>query len=625
MYKADVAGALPAALWAEILQHVPQQHRLTQCALVCKGWSGAAALATVHVKQEFKAGAGAGAVPALAAFQTWLSQHAGQLLSLQLSMDEESEDYDIPYRLQLPLSRLTRLHRLELQNFKVQLPGEDGSSGSGLGAVSGDSNVPNSRQAAPSSLPSLQHLELFQVQLVSVDSLLQLTRAPQLKSLIATCVEFADVDFSSNPCSYGTTDAGVQQVAAAIPRLLQQLPLLSVLNLPNIPFTDAAVQQAAAMQGLQQIAIQHVQEVPVCDIRHLPSSITELELHGNMFHDESPSLPPELQQLSKLLRLRLTWCAVPPAVLGSVPQLRMLRLQDCTLLPNRVRDTIQTEGTAALLEALPKLTCLEDLQLDLQGLDSISIGPQHFSALTASSHLTQLRLVPEKRMPVPNGAVQHMFPAGRQMPVLQELRISPRFRAGSDEWCIDSGDIRRISSCCPRLQGLEIMGSVRPGADLSGLLQLPKSCVSLFVGGAAFTDEAASILAQLTQLKHLVWGFSHSLTDAGLEQLVRLDLEKLQVVWSGVSKEASSQQSPGCLVLEWDPVAELSVSEQLDALCDRSPVCAPARLRRHKEAAAAREQHLHLEISSLHRQLQHSQAEVERLKQQLEAAQAGLQ
>lgn len=54
-----------------------------------------------------------------------------------------------------------------------------------------------------------------------------------------------------------------------------------------------------------------------------------------------------------------------------------------------------------------------------------------------------------------------------------------------------------------------------------------------------------------------------------------------------------------------------SVSDQLEALCDRSPVCAPMRLRRAREA-----------IRGLQQDLSRSQAEVRRLQQQAKAGQA---
>lgn len=54
-----------------------------------------------------------------------------------------------------------------------------------------------------------------------------------------------------------------------------------------------------------------------------------------------------------------------------------------------------------------------------------------------------------------------------------------------------------------------------------------------------------------------------------------------------------------------------SVSEQLDALCDNSPVCAPTRLKR-KQA----------EVQQLRRQLAEKDALVEQLQQLLVAAQS---
>ena len=68
-------------------------------------------------------------------------------------------------------------------------------------------------------------------------------------------------------------------------------------------------------------------------------------------------------------------------------------------------------------------------------------------------------------------------------------------------------------------------------------------------------------------------------------------------------------------------VVQGSVQQQLEELCDLSPVCAPARLKRQKEANAQ----LRVEVEILRMQLQRSQAQIQRLQQQQqqdEAAQA---
>jgi hypothetical protein len=49
-------------------------------------------------------------------------------------------------------------------------------------------------------------------------------------------------------------------------------------------------------------------------------------------------------------------------------------------------------------------------------------------------------------------------------------------------------DLYLIASCCPELKQLNIVLNVNPDADIKGLLQLPQSCTSLIIGGAAFDD-----------------------------------------------------------------------------------------------------------------------------------------
>jgi hypothetical protein len=506
---------LPAALIPQILQHVPQQQRLTQCALVCRAWASAAALGTVHV-EKFKLTADA--VPAL---QAWLQQHADQLLTIQLSTDMFAPG---PERsLQLPLNRFKQLQRLDLTRFELKLPGE-GEEGAGqqlrrLGLTASDSH-------AEAVLPSLQHFRLTGVQLASTSSLLQLTHAPQLTSLSLDSIEVAQLQFGSWMRSDLNTPTAVQQVAATVSCMLNRLPRLSVLELPDMPLSAAAVQQLTAMQGLREVSLSCQQDMPTCDLQRLPSSVTQLQFQGSDYQG-SPSLPSQLPQLTGLLRLQLQHCGFLPTLLGSVAQLQALHLQSCSLLPT------ESEGTAALLHALPKLSCLEDLQLRSLGVGTVSIPLQRFSALTASSHLTRLVVQTLNAVPLPKGAVQHMFAAGRQMPQLQVCQLmADDSRPGAEPSCIDSADPELISRGCPALRRLGVVGTVQPSADLSGLLQLPASCTALSVSGAAFKDAAAATLAQLTQLKELTWSDSPQLTVAGLRQLTALDLDKLYVAWS---------------------------------------------------------------------------------------------
>jgi hypothetical protein len=329
------------------------------------------------------------------------------------------------------------------------------------------------------------------------------------------------------------TEEAVQQLAAAAPAMLQRLPRLVVLELPGTPLSDEALQQLASMQGLRQVTLSREQHAAACDLQLLPSSITQLCCKTSGDGEEKASLPPQLQQFTGLLNLQLGYCLLPPTLLGSVTQLQALRLEFCTLLPLDLEDEIETEGTAALLDTLPKLKHLQHLDLQDIALDTTGTSPQRFTALTASSHLTRL-VVESYHAPLPEGAVQHMFPAHHQQLQLRWLSISTEL-SYTNEWCIDSAALSSIISCCPALQHLDVTCTVQPGSDPSVLLRLPDSCTSLLVGGAAFSDAAAATVAQLTKLKHLSWQDSRQLTDTGLHQLTALDLDSLVVSFCGLS------------------------------------------------------------------------------------------
>jgi hypothetical protein len=529
----DSAAALPVALWAKVLQIVPQQQRPSQCPLVCRIYAVAAAQATVHLVLELK-NPDEDAVQAL---QRWLALHEGQLRTINIRA--QRPDPQAMPQLQLPLDKLAQLQILQLKGFKLQLLGDKGSHCSSPVAENRESSTDGGSSSHAATLSSLQHLELKEIELATISSLLQITNAPQLRSLIMTDIALTQPSFRSGRWNEGSV-AAMQEVADAMPGLLQQLPKLSVLKLPYFPLTDAVVQQAGPLQGLQWISLAHTEWQPLCNLQVLPSSITRIELQGDC---RSCSLPAELTQLSGLLQLELESCAVHPRVLSCCTQLRVLHMMDnCRLLPGVEGDEQATEGTAALLDALLQLTQLQDLKLQLFAWDILSTPPQCFAALTASSQLTQLEVTRDHDTNLPMGAIQHMFPAGRQMQSLQRLGIDS-IASIDRSWCITKADLRRISQCCPQLQWLDICGSVQPGADLSVLLELPDSCTSLLVGGAAFDDAAVPAVLLLTQLKHLSWSWSNGFTDAGLEQLVGLDLDSFYLLNCDLSKELHPDES----------------------------------------------------------------------------------
>lgn len=97
------ADDLPRTLWVAILQLVPQQQRLSRCALVSKAWKAAAAQATIHVVQELS-------LKAAPAFNRWLARYADQLHSLRLSSCLHNEPV-----LTLPLGELKQLQHLQVE------------------------------------------------------------------------------------------------------------------------------------------------------------------------------------------------------------------------------------------------------------------------------------------------------------------------------------------------------------------------------------------------------------------------------------------------------------------------------------------------------------------------------
>lgn len=77
-----------------------------------------------------------------------------------------------------------------------------------------------------------------------------------------------------------------------------------------------------------------------------------------------------------------------------------------------------------------------------------------YAALTASSNLQQLDI---RYSAVTEGAWEHMFPAGRLLPQLQELTITGvRGPSGCRSAAAFEGS--RLVSCCPGLKVLRMEG-----------------------------------------------------------------------------------------------------------------------------------------------------------------------
>lgn len=193
------------------------------------------------------------------------------------------------------------------------------------------------------------------------------------------------------------------------------------------------------------------------------------------------------------------------------------------MLPLRSREDSNMptpEGIAAFLGALRALTSLQHLELQNAQLAVARPPFTAFAALTASSQLTALVLQSDDSQhtsdPLPRGAMQHVLPAGRQLPSLRRLAIVAQLFEEEYAGVMGGEDLRfvrfpmvgqdfgRISSSCSNLETLDIRGVVDSRTDMSALAQLPRSCTNLTIGGAAaFHKDVLPLLAKLTQLSSL--------------------------------------------------------------------------------------------------------------------------
>jgi len=260
-----------------------------------------------------------------------------------------------------------------------------------------------------------------------------------------------------------------------------------------------------------------------------------LELDGSLHQDGgAPILPPSMPQLSNLQYLDVYMANISPAVLLSMPQLRSLKLDECVVLNyDEVDESFHqppVQPVVDLLAVLSKLTLLEKLSIQRPyNWCTVEALAPAFAALTASSRLQYLTVLGEDEPPLPMGAVQHMFPAGRRLPALTSLQF--RAHCVDDEsilqgWCISGAELHSIADACPALQSVHLGSVLEPG-NVPVLLEL-QGCRDLAVEGAAFCDAALAAVTQLTGLTRLVWKKAPGLTDAGLQQLTTLQVLELE-------------------------------------------------------------------------------------------------
>lgn len=462
-----------------------------------------------------------------------MQQHAGHVESLEvlsfINLFVGLITTNKPYPLQLPWQQLTRLESLN-------------ASCIGLTLIAG-SQPAQQQDNQQLVLPRLKHLELKGCQLNSPRCLVALG-STGLTSLVLELSHF-------------TGDCEEEQQSAALATLLARLPSLRVLQLPRLFLEGAVVKQVASLPCLQDLCLTMGEGSDGECLVDLPSCMTKLVLHDYRYNHSQlaqPTLPSKPHQLSSLLALHMDGWTFAPEALRCVPALRHLHVSSCRMPPYEPHSLFvaSESATAALLGALKTLTQLQHLELRALGLrtDSTSTPPLEFaeqwSAITASTQLTQLVLFGSGKppLPLPLLGVPHAFAAGRRLPHLQILELS-----GSK--CVDGDHLHSIVTCCPALKQLTLDGVMygAAAADVAALARLPHSLTRLHIAGDAFTDTVAvGALKQLSNLKSLSWVNSPSVSVAAVEQLTVLQqLTSLKVLQRGAHRDDSTASQ-----LFWD-------------------------------------------------------------------------
>jgi hypothetical protein len=225
---------------------------------------------------------------------------------------------------------------------------------------------------------------------------------------------------------------------------LAVLPQLQELKLRDCLLTAQLASQLLTATTLSELQWEYVQLFSDSWTRRVPTfSIAPLsdlkKLHTLRFK-HSPHGDGSVPSSRQLL-----------AALQHLTQLRHLHLQGCRLHRAAVRPALEPER-----------------EREQQGKNTYEC----FSALTASTQLTALRLAEWYHLPVPQAAFEHMLPPGRVLPHLEALVLEgPPLSAG--QFCVEAAEIGRIAASCPALHKLTLVGVTFRNLDISCLKQLP--------------------------------------------------------------------------------------------------------------------------------------------------------
>jgi hypothetical protein len=337
-------------------------------------------------------------------------------------------------------------------------------------------------QGGPDHMLSLSQLppdlQLYSIQLLglflSFEALQDAARMTSLQQLRLSDCKLPDSDWEALATALSQLPAGLEHLSiskvifteyvdAKVPTaVLAKLQQLTYLELAKVFVLGSEDEAGLALQPLQALT-------RLVDLRLV--SLGDQRISASM-----------LSGTHGLTRLDLNvhWSEVEAVLLAGKTLLQHLNLNGCSIAGGSI------EGQEQLLSQLQHMQQLTYLSLDLtlcfhlpemyeeeEGDGELQWGPptSAYAALTASSKLQHLE-ISSCRMPV--GAWQHVFPAGRQLPLLQELDISyVEYATRGVPALGPEGNC--LVSCCPGLRVLDVQCcefSTQVQAALQGLSRL---------------------------------------------------------------------------------------------------------------------------------------------------------
>ena len=319
---------------------------------------------------------------------------------------------------------------------------------------------------------------------------------------------------------------------AAMTTALLQLSGLEHLSLCRVTPLYGYILPAAIFQQLQQLTSLELAEIWFSSengsdgddvaLQPLEAATQLLDLRltppGGSLLDPKTITTTTLSGTQRLTWLDLSHCNRQPDTLAGRTQLQHLHLMDCTVLEQRA-------GLALLLsdlQQMQQLTHLAWVQMNSwPSLDEQYPPAAAYAALTASSKLQQLDI---NGLVMPEGALQHIFPANRQLPHLRSLNVEGVSLPITGGWRSAALDGSRIVSCCPGLQSLFMGSSPNIATMLASLQGL--STLNTLSFNSDSTAEGVEVVGRLTGLQKLTMRMRY-VTPAAQEVLL-LQLTQLK-------------------------------------------------------------------------------------------------